>query len=139
MDYQEKILDLISMNFTFIPINADILLLALEKDGGIPQKIFDKCLKDLVNSATRNSAANVISNFLIEYSRKPLLDIKKTTTFSHVLNYMAKRRDGKAVLNIIISLINQKLKVSPVEIFNIITMIRDWERGRSNIGIGLSF
>ena len=127
-DYNNKILDLVLLNFSWPPINSEILMIALERDGLIAGKTFRKCINFFDSSCDIILKSKVVCRFLIDTFRRPILPMKMESILIVFLNRIAHDNRFQEIKKLMIAYLELSLLASPLELNKIKTFITDWER-----------
>ena len=120
----EKMIQLISLNFSFVPVSSEMLYLALSKENFSPGILFNKCLYFLGPKSNFESSVNVISDFIILLWRKPLSDFIKNSILSSLLNRIYVERGSDEMLDSITNRVYSRLILSPRESNEIVNVMK---------------
>lgn len=127
--YNEMIVRLISSNYYYLSIDADVLIEAARRSNWIPSAPFTTVLKVMkANSSDEVSSLNVGTNFLYELWRQPILPQRRDYLILSLLDAITDGRNRRLVLDRLVSNVNRLFILLPLAARQIISLINTWKQ-----------
>lgn len=129
-EHDEITIGLLERNYSFISVNADILLKAAKKAEFKPRPPFSSAAAALGGRVNFDSAMEVAARFAIDLWRQPISINARDNMLGHLLAAITRDRNLAVTVKALQGVVGRRLVLSPIEAKRIIDTIETWALAR---------